>query len=94
MRKVLIAAAAAATVVVCSSAALGVDFGAGIYAEYRLARACADGQLGFDPCVAILAFPFIPQAMRHHYRQLEIRPTLSTAGVARPRWRPRCTRST
>jgi len=74
MRKVfigLIAAAAAAVIVI---AALGVDYGASIYAEYRLSsnvRKAAN--LGSDPFVAILAFPFIPQAMRNHYDQLEIK---------------------
>ena len=29
--------------------------------------------LGSDPFVAILAFPFIPQAMRDHYDELEIK---------------------
>ena len=29
--------------------------------------------LGSDPFVAILAFPFIPQAMRDHYSELEIK---------------------
>ncbi|MFZ1176726.1 MAG: mannan chain length control protein LmeA, partial [Mycobacterium sp.] len=29
--------------------------------------------LGSDPFVAILAFPFIPQAMRDHYNELEIK---------------------
>lgn len=71
MRRVLIAATALATVLI---GALGVDFGASIYAEYRLSsnvRKAAN--LGSDPFVAILAFPFIPQAMRKHYSELEIK---------------------
>ncbi len=75
MRKVLIgliAAAVAVTVIVVG--AILVDFGASIYAEYRLStnvRKAAN--LGSDPFVAILAFPFIPQAMKHHYNDLEIK---------------------
>jgi DUF2993 family protein len=75
MRKVLIGVAAAATaVVVIAIGAVGVDYGTSIYAEYRLSsnvRRAAN--LGSDPFVAILAFPFIPEAMRHHYNQLEIK---------------------
>ena len=54
--------------------AIGVDYGTSIYAEYRLStnvRKAAN--LGSDPFVAILAFPFIPQAMRDHYNELEIK---------------------
>ncbi len=75
MRKVLIgliATAVAVTVIVVG--AILVDFGASIYAEYRLStnvRKAAN--LGSDPFVAILAFPFIPQAMKHHYNDLEIK---------------------
>jgi hypothetical protein len=75
MRKVLIgliATAVAVTVMVVG--AILVDFGASIYAEYRLStnvRKAAN--LGSDPFVAILAFPFIPQAMKHHYNDLEIK---------------------
>ncbi|QUR68970.1 mannan chain length control protein LmeA [Mycobacterium spongiae] len=75
MRKVLIGIVAvvvvAAAVVV---GAIGVDFGASIYAEYRLStnvRKAAN--LASDPFVAILGFPFIPQAMRDHYAELEIK---------------------
>ncbi|MFQ2879313.1 mannan chain length control protein LmeA [Mycobacterium sp. TY814] len=75
MRKVLAAATAAAIAVgVIALGAVGVDYGASIYAEYRLSttvRRAAD--LGSDPFVAIIAFPFIPQAMRHNYTQLEIK---------------------
>ncbi|BBX94864.1 mannan chain length control protein LmeA [Mycobacterium lacus] len=75
MRKVLIGViAAAVTLAVIAAGAVGVDFGASIYAEYRLScnvRKAAN--LGSDPFVAILAFPFIPQAMRDHYKELEIK---------------------
>src|SRR5262249_22523162 len=54
--------------------AVGVDYGASIYAEYRLSSTVRKAaNLGSDPFVAILAFPFIPQAMRHHYKELEIK---------------------
>jgi len=75
MRKVLIGVlAAAVAVAVLVIGAIGVDYGTSIYAEYRLSsnvRKAAD--LGSDPFVAILAFPFIPQAMRGSYNQLEIK---------------------
>ena len=75
MRKVLVGAAAvlvAAVVVLVGAAA--VDFGTTIYAEYRLARTVRDAaHLGFDPFVAILGFPVIPQAMRDHYNEVEIK---------------------
>jgi len=54
--------------------AVGVDYGTSIYAEYRLSRSVRTAaHLRSDPFVAIVAFPFIPQAMRHHYDQLEIK---------------------
>ena len=75
VRKVLIAALATATALaVLVIGAIGADFGISIYAEYRLStnvRKAAN--LGSDPFVAILPFPFIPQAMRDHYGQLEIK---------------------
>ncbi|CPR11343.1 hypothetical protein BN971_02623 [Mycobacterium bohemicum DSM 44277] len=75
MRKVLIAGAAAViAVAVLVVGAVAVDYGTSIYAEYRLStnvRKAAN--LGSDPFVAILAFPFIPQAMRGRYNQLEIK---------------------
>lgn len=75
MRKVLVGAGAALlAVVVVLVGAAGVDFGTTIYAEYRLARTLRDtAHLGFDPFVAILGFPVIPQAMRQHYDELEIK---------------------
>ncbi len=75
MRKVLVGAAGAVlAVVVVLVGAAGVDFGTTIYAEYRLARTLRDAaHLGFDPFVAILGFPVIPQAVRDHYDELEIK---------------------
>lgn len=61
--------------------AVGADFGTAIYAEYRLARTLrAEAGLGFDPWVGILGFPFIPQALRHRYDEVEIK----ASGVDRP----------
>ncbi len=72
MRKGLIAVIAAVAVIVIG--AVGIDYGCSIYAEYRLSTSVRKAaNLGSDPFVAILAFPFIPQAMRQHYNQLEIK---------------------
>jgi hypothetical protein len=66
--------AVAATVAVIVLGAVAVDYGASIYAEYRLSSTVRKAaNLGSDPFVAILAFPFIPQAMRRHYNELEIK---------------------
>jgi hypothetical protein len=75
VRKVLIGLTAAAiAVAVVVVGAVGVDYGASIYAEYRLSSNVRKAaHLGSDPFVAILAFPFIPQAMRRHYNELEIK---------------------
>lgn len=75
MRKVLIGSAAVAlTVAVIAVGTVGVDFGTSIYAEYRLsANVRTAANLGSDPFVAILGFPFIPQALRDHYAELEIK---------------------
>lgn len=75
VRKLLIAVAATAiAVAVVVLGAVGVDYGTSIYAEYRLSSSVRKAaNLNFDPFVAIVAFPFIPQAMRHHYNQLEIK---------------------
>jgi hypothetical protein len=75
VRKVLVGVTAAAIAVgVVGLGALGVDYGASIYAEYRLSTNVREAaNLGSDPFVAILAFPFIPQAMGDHYRELEIK---------------------
>ncbi|MGB3485379.1 MAG: mannan chain length control protein LmeA [Mycobacterium sp.] len=72
VRKLLIGLGA--TVVSVLMAAIGVDFGAAIYAEYRLSRTVRTAaQLNWDPSVAILGFPFIPQAARGHYGELEVK---------------------
>jgi hypothetical protein len=75
MRRVLIGVIAASVAVIAVAVgAIVVDFGASIYAEYRLStnvRKAAN--LGSDPFVAIVAFPFIPEAIKHNYRQLEIK---------------------
>ena len=79
MRKLITGLGASALAVVLG--AIGVDTGAGIYAEYQLARHVrAAAGLNFDPWVAILGFPFIPQAMRHRYDELEIK----AGGVEHP----------
>ncbi|MGB8386967.1 mannan chain length control protein LmeA [Mycobacterium sp.] len=75
MRKVLVGLTAVAiAVAVIVIGAIGVDYGTSIYAEYRLSSTVRKvASLGSDPFVAIVAFPFIPQAMRDHYDQLEIK---------------------
>jgi LmeA-like phospholipid-binding len=77
MRKALVGVAAVLlAVAVVLLAAVGADFGTSIYAEYRLARVVREkAHLGFDPFVAIIAFPLIPQAMRHRYEDVEIKAT-------------------
>jgi hypothetical protein len=63
-----------ATVAAVAVVAVGADFGAAIYAEYRLARTVrSENALKWDPSVAILGFPFTTQAMRRHYDEVEIR---------------------
>jgi len=72
VRKLVIGVISAVTAVVV--AGIGVDFGAAIYAEYRLARAVrSEAELNFDPWVGIIGFPFISQAAGRHYSQIEIR---------------------
>jgi hypothetical protein len=75
MRKMVIAVTAVAiAMAVVVGGAVAVDFGASIYAEYRLSTSVRKAaNLGSDPFVAILGFPFIPQAMRDHYDELEIK---------------------
>ena len=82
MRKVLVGATALVlAIVIVLVGAAAVDFGTSIYAEYRLSRTVREtGHLGFDPFVAILGFPVIPQAMRDRYDDVEIK----AAGVDRP----------
>jgi hypothetical protein len=72
VRKLVIGVVSAVTAVVV--AAVGVDFGAAIYAEYHLARAVrSEAKLNFDPWVGIIGFPFLSQAANRHYSQIEIR---------------------
>jgi hypothetical protein len=72
VRKLVIGVISAVTAVVV--AGVGADFGAAIYAEYRLARALrSEAGLNFDPWVGIIGFPFISQAVGSHYSQIEIR---------------------
>jgi LmeA-like phospholipid-binding len=72
VRKLLIGATATMTAVVLG--AVGADFGAAICAEYRLARSVRTAaNLSFDPWVSILGFPFVTQAMRHRYNEIELR---------------------
>ena len=79
VRKLLIGVVATLAAVVV--AAVGADFGAAIYAEYRLSRNLRTAaHLGWDPSAAILGFPFIPQAMRHRYDEVELR----ASGVPHP----------
>lgn len=75
VRKVLIAVTATAIVIaVVALGAIGFDYGTSIYAEYRLSSSVRKAaRLGTDPFVAIVAFPFIPQAMRGNYSQVEIK---------------------
>jgi DUF2993 family protein len=72
VRKLLIGVISAVAAVVV--AAVGVDFGVAIYAEYRLAKAVRSvAKLNFDPWIGIIGFPFITQAADRHYSQIEIR---------------------
>ncbi|MCV7254139.1 mannan chain length control protein LmeA [Mycolicibacterium fluoranthenivorans] len=74
MRKLLAGLIATLTTLVLG--AVAVDFGAAIYAEYRLARSVRTAaHLPFDPWASILSFPFISQAANHRYREVEIRAT-------------------
>jgi hypothetical protein len=79
VRNVLIGGIATVTAVVVG--AVGADFSAAIYAEYRLARSVRTAaNLSFDPWVSILGFPFITQATRGHYNEIEIK----ASGVDHP----------
>jgi len=74
VRKVLIGVVA--TVLALILGALGIDFGTAIFAEYHLARTVRTAaNLNSDPSVAILGFPFIPQAANRHYKEIEIKAT-------------------
>jgi hypothetical protein len=79
VRKLLIGSIATVTAVAVG--AVGADFGAAIYAEYHLARSVRTAaNLSFDPWVSILGFPFVTQATRDHYNEVEIR----ASGVDHP----------
>lgn len=66
--------AIAAAITAVAVAAAAVDFGVGIYAEYQLSRAVRRAaHLSSDPFVAILGFPFLTQARRDLYREVEIK---------------------
>lgn len=75
VRKVLTGViTAAVAIAIAAVGAVGVDFGMSIYAEYRLSSNVRKAaSLSSDPFVAILVFPFIPQVMRDHYNELEIK---------------------
>ncbi|MBF6332597.1 LmeA family phospholipid-binding protein [Nocardia transvalensis] len=54
--------------------AVVADFTAAAYSEYRVSRALrAGGELSADPEVTIHGFPFVAQAWRGDYRNVEIR---------------------
>lgn len=54
--------------------ALGVDFGAAAYSEYRVSRAIREGgDLTSDPEVIVHGFPFLTQAAEGRYQNIEIR---------------------
>lgn len=54
--------------------AAAIDFGSSIFAEYRLARSVrAAAHLSWDPSVAILGFPLLPQAVNRRFSEVEIK---------------------
>lgn len=64
----------AAVISVLVVGAVAVDFGAAVYAEYRLSRSVRQAaHLESDPFVAVLGFPFLPQAVKDRYDELEIK---------------------
>ena len=72
VRKLLISTVT--VVVALALAALAVDFGTSIYAEYRLSRTVRTAaHLDWNPSVAILGFPFINQAVNRHFDEVEIK---------------------
>ena len=74
MRVRKLIAGAGVSALVLGLGTLGADTGAAIYAEYHLSRNVRSAAgLNFDPWVAILGFPFVPQALRHRYSELEIK---------------------
>jgi hypothetical protein len=79
VRKLLIGLGAVLTALVVG--AVGTDFGAAIYAEYRWSRTLRSvAHLDFDPWIGIIGFPFAPQALGHRYDEMEIR----ASGVDHP----------
>jgi hypothetical protein len=79
VRKLVTVAGASALTIAVGE--LGADTGAAIYAEYQFSRHVRSAaNLTFDPWVAILGFPFIPQAHAQRYRELEIK----AVGVKHP----------
>jgi hypothetical protein len=83
VRKLLSAAGVSVLTVVL--VAVGVDTGAAIYAEYQLSRNVRSAaSLAFDPWVAILGFPFIPQAVGHRYGELSITLSQEKSLLRRP----------
>ncbi|MCM6772985.1 LmeA family phospholipid-binding protein [Nocardia sp. CDC159] len=68
MRKVIVG------VLLVAALAVVADFTAAAYTEYRVSRALrAGGDLSADPEVTIHGFPFVVQAWRGDYRNVEIR---------------------
>ena len=62
------------TVVALAAGAVGTDFGTAIYAEYHVARTLRiQAGLSFAPWVGIIGFPFVSQALRHRYTQVEFK---------------------
>lgn len=79
VRKLLIGLVATATTLAVG--AVGADFGAAIYAEYRWSGSVRTAnQLAHDPWVSIVGFPFITQATGHQFSEVEIR----ASGVDHP----------
>ncbi|MCG5431282.1 mannan chain length control protein LmeA [Mycobacterium sp. MYCO198283] len=71
-----------ATLLAAIVAVVGADFGAAIYAEYRLSRTLrTEAGLTADPTVAILGFPFTTQAADHRYGEVELRAAAVDAPV-------------
>lgn len=74
VRRLLIGLVATLAAIVV--AAVGVDFGTAIYAEYRWSRTLRTvAKLDADPWVGIIGFPFVTQVAGHRYSEVEIRAT-------------------
>lgn len=79
MRKLVTVAGVSALTITLG--AVAVDTGAAIYAEYQFSRHVRSAaNLTFDPWVAILGFPFLPQVRAHRYTEMEIK----AVGVPNP----------